>query len=56
MITNGIVDKDLKILISSGCNSDVVQNDSIFFVAFDDESDPIAPKMFYFKIKQIYQS
>ena len=27
-----------------------------FFVASDDESDPIAPKMFQLKIKQIYKS
>lgn len=51
MIANGIIDKALKILISSGCNSGTVQNDSIAFVASDDESDPIAPKMFRLKIK-----
>ena len=43
MIANGIIDKDLKILISSSCNNDAVQIDNIDFVTSGDESYPIAP-------------
>ena len=40
MNPNGIIDKDLKILLSSNCNSDIAQNNNIDFVA-SDESDRI---------------
>ena len=42
IIANGIIDTDLKFLISSSCNIDVGQDESIDFVA-SDESDAVTP-------------
>ena len=32
MITNGVIDKDLKILISTNCESDAILDDYVDFV------------------------
>ena len=42
MIANGIIDKDLKILISTNCKSDAVLHDNIDFVT-SDKSNPETP-------------
>ena len=35
MIANGIIDKDLKILISTSCVSDAILDDNVDFVTSD---------------------
>ena len=43
MIANGIIDKGLKILISTNCESDAIVNDKFDFVT-PDESNPETPQ------------
>ena len=43
MITNGIINKDLKILISSNCKSDAMLDDNVDFV-ISNESNPETPQ------------
>ena len=43
MIANGIIDKGLKILISTNCESDAIVNDKLDFVT-PDESNPETPQ------------
>ena len=39
MIANGIIDKDLKIIISTNCECDAILNSNVDFVTYD-ESNP----------------
>ena len=43
MIANGIIDKDLKILISTSCVSDAILDDNVDFVT-SDKSNPESPQ------------
>ena len=43
MIANGIIDKDLKILISTSCASDTILDDNVDFVT-SDKSNPESPQ------------
>ena len=43
MTVNGIIDKDLKILISTNCKSDAVLDDNVDFVT-SDKSNPETPQ------------
>ena len=43
MISNGIIDKDLKIIISTSCVSDAILDDNADFV-ISDKSNPESPQ------------
>ena len=43
MISNGIIDKDLKIIISTSCVSDAILDDNADFVT-SDKSNPESPQ------------
>ena len=43
MIANGIIDEDLKMLISTNCESDTILDDNVDFVT-SDESNPETPQ------------
>ena len=43
MIANGIIAKDLKIIISASCESDAVLDDNVGFLT-SDESNPETPQ------------
>ena len=43
MIANSIIDKDLKLLISTNCESDAILDDDVDFVTYD-ESNPETPQ------------
>ena len=43
MISNGIIDKDLKIIISTSCVNDAILDDNADFVT-SDKSNPESPQ------------
>ena len=40
MIANGVIDQDLKILISTNCESDTIRDDNIDFVTINESKCP----------------